>query len=213
MQVYPPDEDTFALEDAIVKDISNKRNNQDILSIRVIVEVGSGSGYISKVLREWYPLAYVISTDINPYSVLKTKDTCSQIDLPNGDAIRTSIINGIKDIIDLAIFNPPYIPSNPLEEYTEWIDKSWAGGKEGMEVINLFLEETKHINTRYLLLTQYNIHSESIKRLKLEYKVEQLIEKRVMSEIITVIKITKEKIQVIQQCNTENKSICKEYQR
>lgn len=177
---YPPDEDTFLLEDALVLDTPGK-------APRVVVEVGCGSGYISAVLRRLYPRAYVLGTDINPHA---TEHTGSSLSQRNGDALRTSIITGIRQPIDLAVFNPPYLPSGPLPALSHWIDRSWAGGARGMEVTAKFLEETKDVPLRYLLLCSLNDPHAVISSLN-DYAVNIIREKKVLGEHLLVLRIAK----------------------
>lgn len=175
---YPPSEDTYLLEDALKSSIEE--------NVSCIVEVGSGSGYISQLLHTLYPLSHIISTDINPYAAEETYRVC---DRRNTTVIRSSIIEGIRAKIGMAIFNPPYLPSE--EKYLEgaWIDRSWAGGHNGMEITDKFLSETAHIPVRYIVLCQYNHPASVIDRLKPEYRVRVVNHQKVLNEFLYILRI------------------------
>ncbi|KAI5185262.1 release factor glutamine methyltransferase [Nematocida homosporus] len=180
--VYPPDEDTFLLEDAIMKDLAAHSTPP-----KIIVEVGSGSGYISRVLAQHFPTSFVLATDINPYATTQTQTTL--LPYSNASALRTSIIAGIKPSIDLAIFNPPYLPSEPHHLTGAWIDRSWAGGVHGLEVTQQFLLHTAHVPIRYLLLCSLNNPQQLADTLSTQYHVTLLVAKKVLSETLVVLKI------------------------
>ncbi|KAI5192665.1 release factor glutamine methyltransferase [Nematocida sp. AWRm77] len=177
---YPPDEDTFLLEDALLGDSVP-------FSPKLVVEVGCGSGHISQMLRRLYPTAYVLSTDINPHAV---QYTSASLELSNGEAIRTSFVTGIGARIDIAVFNPPYLPSSCLSSIDAWIDKSWAGGVNGMEVTSMFLEETKDVKLRYLLLCSLNNPEAVISSLS-HYTVDVIKQKKILGEHLYVLRIHK----------------------
>ncbi|KAI5190286.1 release factor glutamine methyltransferase [Nematocida minor] len=177
---YPPSEDTYLMEDAL-RDTSEQ-------DMKCIVEVGSGSGYISNVLRQLYPTSHIISTDINPSAVKETHRVCQGT---NTTVLRTSMIEGIKSKIDMAVFNPPYLPSERDHLKGEWIDRSWAGGVDGMEVTNQFLDATAHIRIRYVLLCQYNKPLEVIEKLRKTCTVKVVKHQKILNENLCVIRIEK----------------------
>ncbi|KAI5143759.1 release factor glutamine methyltransferase [Nematocida parisii] len=181
MLFYPPSEDSYLMEDAIKE--KKERN------IRIIVEVGSGSGYVSKILQEEYPLSQIISTDINPHATEATARLCAGI---TTTAVRTSMIDGLRIKADLALFNPPYLPSEEKYLVGEWMDRAWAGGVDGMEVTNKFLDETADIRIRYVLLCQYNNPESVIKELKKnKYAVTTIKQQKILNEHLQIIRIEK----------------------
>ena len=105
---YPPSEDTFF----IVDNIKNMRGN-------FALDVGSGSGYITKLLSENF--SFVIGTDIN-YNVLnhQTYKTKNLVCCNGGDALRIKF--------DLIICNLPYLATDEI------LDIATDGGTEGFEI-------------------------------------------------------------------------------
>lgn len=183
---YVPDEDTFLLEDALRLSFSGSKPKG------VVVEVGCGSGYISKVLREICPESYVLSTDINPDAVSASQACLDLSCTNNGDVIRTSIIDGISlGKIDVCVFNPPYLPSSAEDLQGHGIDRAWAGGVSGAEIISQFLRETRGVPVRYLLLNACNEPFFIIQTLEKDHAVTTVAARKVPGESLMVIRIEK----------------------
>lgn len=95
-------------------------------------------------------LQVCLSTDINPFANRATLNTASK----NGvmvDAIQTSMVDGLRlesragGSVDILLFNPPYVPSEPSEyrhpicqdtfdsdkDLLGLISAAWAGGVDG----------------------------------------------------------------------------------
>ncbi|OII77489.1 hypothetical protein cand_016490 [Cryptosporidium andersoni] len=151
--VYEPSDDTFFLEDTL------KQETEIIVKANpaIICEVGCGSGYISSSIlkelnkRQIYPLTLL--TDINKSAINLAKRTITHNNISSGTEFinmelfdsfrninRSKLNNGI---LDLIIFNPPYVPclEDELIQLRKQcnIDVAWAGGLNGLEVINRFL--------------------------------------------------------------------------
>ena len=105
---YAPAEDTFFLDDHI----KNEKGNSAL-------DIGSGSGYLTKVLEESFSL--VVGTDIN-YNVLKnqTYKTKNLICCNGADALNNKF--------DLIICNLPYLATDEI------LDIATDGGPEGLEI-------------------------------------------------------------------------------
>ncbi len=106
---YTPAEDTFF----IVDNIKDKKGD-------FALDVGSGSGYLTKLLAENF--SFVVGTDVN-YSVLKGQTTYKTENLVccNGsDALAMKF--------DLIVCNLPYLATDEIQ------DIATDGGKEGFEV-------------------------------------------------------------------------------
>ena len=105
---YPPSEDTFFIAD----NIENEQGN-------TALDVGSGSGYLTKLLSEKFSL--VVGTDIN-YEVLKhqTYKTKNIICCNGSDALHIKF--------DFIVCNLPYLATNEI------LDVATDGGAEGFEI-------------------------------------------------------------------------------
>jgi release factor glutamine methyltransferase len=119
-QVYPPEQDTYLLLRAVLREI--------VPGDRVL-EVGCGSGEISAHLSE---IAPVIATDINPHAVHATAARGVEV-------VRTDLFAGICGRFDLIIFNPPYLPTLEGECLDDWLEYALDGGETGRDVIERFL--------------------------------------------------------------------------
>ena len=97
--VYEPAEDSFLLADAALKEAKAGMR---------ILEIGTGSGFVSTVLLENLKDICLVATEINPNAA-----TCAKT---NGvEVIRTDLFKGLKsrDLethFDLILFNPPFLP-------------------------------------------------------------------------------------------------------
>ena len=129
--VYNPAEDTFLLLDSL------KFSSKDS-----ILEIGTGCGIIA--LNCAKTGANVIATDINPLALKLTSQNIKQnYDLLKGTIhlLRGNLFDMLKlnHFFDLIIFNPPYLPTTPLEQLKGWINAAYDGGPTGISVINNFL--------------------------------------------------------------------------
>jgi release factor glutamine methyltransferase len=137
-EVYDPAEDTFLLIDAI-----------DIKKNESVLEIGTGCGIIALECARIG--AKVVCTDINPYAVNLTKSNYSK----NKNLIKGSfevrkgdLFKPIKDkeIFDVIIFNPPYLPTkrNELIGGSGWFDAALSGGIDGLKITKNYIDKLKN---------------------------------------------------------------------
>lgn len=130
--VYEPAEDSFLLAEAGLKEAETGTR---------ILEVGTGSGFVSAVLRANIQDIYLVATEINPHAI-----SCARA---NGiEVIRTDLFNGIKpgkpeNRFDLVLFNPPYLPTSRDEKVQGWLNYAFDGGTSGRETLDRFLDQVK----------------------------------------------------------------------
>ncbi|NQV39526.1 MAG: methyltransferase [Nitrosopumilus sp.] len=105
---YPPSEDTFF----IVDNIENEKGN-------FALDVGSGSGYLTKLLSKNF--SFVVGTDIN-FNVLKnqTYKTENIVCCNGSDALKIKF--------DFIVCNLPYLATDEI------LDIATDGGEEGFEI-------------------------------------------------------------------------------
>lgn len=105
---YPPSEDTFFIADYVEKETGFSA-----------LDVGSGSGYLTKLLTENF--SFVIGTDID-FGVLKnqTYSTQNLICCNSSDALQFEF--------DLIVCNLPYLATDEI------LDIATDGGKDGFEI-------------------------------------------------------------------------------
>ncbi|KAL9963213.1 hypothetical protein ACROYT_G032391 [Oculina patagonica] len=134
--VYEPAEDTFLMMDALEKDAEFLKDRRPLLC----VEIGSGSGALITFLASILgPCAHYIATDINPIATQCTSQTAKQ----NGVNVCCIVTDLVKCLVpcilgkvDVLIFNPPYVVTESDEVSSHNIEASWAGGKQGREVMD-----------------------------------------------------------------------------
>lgn len=128
--VYEPAEDSFLLAEAALKEAKPGMR---------ILEIGTGSGFVSAVLLANLKGIKLIATEINPHAALCAKRNGVQV-------IRTDLFKGIKSEVpetrfDLILFNPPYLPTCEEEKVEGWLNYAFDGGITGRETLNRFFNE------------------------------------------------------------------------
>ena len=189
-EVYDPAEDTFLLIEAlsIKKDIS-------------VLEIGTGCGLIS--LECARVGANVVCTDINPFAVNLTKRNYT-INKPlikgSFEVRKGDLFKPIKDkeVFDLIIFNPPYLPTkrNELTGGSGWFDVATNGGIDGLRFTKRFIDKLDLFLKEYG--SAYFIFSSLSDRTKLEnyikkrkFRFDVISNNRFNDETISVYKLKK----------------------
>ena len=126
--VYEPAEDTFL----IAHNIRASKND-------IVLDIGTGCGILAIIASE--QAKSVDAIDINPHAIRcaeeNAKRNCVEnIDFHLGDFFETNL----KKVFSLILFNPPYLPSSNPEK-KNWLEKAWAGGKNGRTIIDRFITD------------------------------------------------------------------------
>lgn len=125
-EVYPPAEDTFLLLDSL-----------EVSKGLKVLEMGCGTGLVSCHMA--FNGADLTAADINPKAVSCTNNNLKNNNL-RGTAVVSNLFQNIHENFDLIIFNPPYLSAE--EEGCGIIEKAWAGGPTGTEILAEFLEQS-----------------------------------------------------------------------
>jgi release factor glutamine methyltransferase len=115
---YAPAEDTFFLADHIQSETGP-----------AALEIGTGSGYLAKILEQNFAL--VVATDID-YTTISTQDEKIQ----NGICCVGADALGMQ--FDFIVCNLPYLPSDGIT------DRTVDGGREGLEVPIQIIKSAKY---------------------------------------------------------------------
>jgi release factor glutamine methyltransferase len=163
--VYEPAEDTFLILE-----------NLTITPQDRILEIGTGCGIIAlECARQG---ADVLCTDINPYAVKLVNNNFvnnqklikGRFEVRAGDLFKNILKNEVFDII---IFNPPYLPTTEQDHIEQWFDMATNGGKDGLKVINRFLNQMKSYLSEKA--KTYFIISSLANQKKVEQQLKQLM--------------------------------------
>ena len=122
--VYEPAEDSRLLATAASDRIDGGR----------VLEVGVGSGYVAERI-EAETAADVVGCDINP-------EACRRARSAGIEAVRADLTRPFAaDSFDVVVFNPPYLPTPPEEEWNDPLEHALSGGEDGRRVIRPFLAD------------------------------------------------------------------------
>lgn len=190
--VYEPREDSFLMLDALELEITFLNNLNPVFAL----EVGSGSGVIITSLACVLEQCVFFAIDINDQACLATKNT-SQLNQCNIEVLNSNLTDGLKDcLFDLVIFNPPYVVTDPGEYEKGMINKAWAGGVSGRNIIDEFIDKLPNVLSEsgvcYLLLLKENDINAIQKILgKLNFTSEIILERKIVGEHLFIMKIRK----------------------
>ncbi|MBN2602774.1 MAG: methyltransferase [Candidatus Thermoplasmatota archaeon] len=172
-EVYEPAEDTFQILETIK--ISPKKK---------LFELGTGCGIIA--LHCAYLGANVVCSDINPYAIelarknfIANKHLLSgNVDIRYGDLF--SVLHS-KELFDVIIFNPPYLPTNNYDTVgkTGWFDIATDGGHIGLELTKRYIENVEKflspLGKAYVLISSLSKKdkiNQIFSKCNLKYKIE-----------------------------------------
>eukprot|EP00297_Palpitomonas_bilix_P025089 CAMPEP_0113899362 /NCGR_PEP_ID=MMETSP0780_2-20120614/19978_1 /TAXON_ID=652834 /ORGANISM="Palpitomonas bilix" /LENGTH=203 /DNA_ID=CAMNT_0000891499 /DNA_START=222 /DNA_END=830 /DNA_ORIENTATION=+ /assembly_acc=CAM_ASM_000599 len=132
--VYEPSEDTYLLMDALDKD----RERLGECKRGITMEIGSGSGVVSKHLIDLLPHPVLhFATDLNPSAAKATRALADKqaniVEVVQCD-LCLPLCRQLEHAVDVLLFNPPYVVTDTDEVEQDVAARSWAGGVEGMEV-------------------------------------------------------------------------------
>lgn len=97
----------FETEELVENTINLLKKNNKYHKLNIL-EIGTGTGCISIVLKKIFNDSKIIATDISPLAIEIAKDNALQnnVDI---SFINTNLYDGIKEKFDCIISNPPYI--------------------------------------------------------------------------------------------------------
>ncbi|XP_049282869.1 methyltransferase N6AMT1 [Anopheles funestus] len=208
--VYEPAEDSFLLLDALEDELDVIKARKPLLC----VEIGPGSGVLIVALEKHLPMgtSHFIGFDINPNACRMTQKT-SQLNGSSVDVVNMDLLAGLRpECVDLLVFNPPYVPTQPtVDSLEEHIDQfhltgedqnlvhAWAGGVNGRIVIDRVLADLHRLLSPegifYLLLLKENKPAEVLKQLqRTKFRGRIIKERRIRGEHLYVLRIERAKI-------------------
>ncbi len=130
-EVYEPKEDSFLLADSL-----------EVGKGDSVLDMGTGTGI--QAIMASRDASVVLAVDINPKAIESARENAETNKAGNIRFLESDFFENIKSTekFDLIIFNPPYVPSDEKDLAA----KAWAGGVNGREVIDRFIEKaTSHL--------------------------------------------------------------------
>ncbi|CAK3989043.1 Lethal(2) giant larvae [Lecanosticta acicola] len=195
--IYEPSEDSYLLLDTLSSATETnflKSRFSPESTCPLILEVGTGSGVVLAFAAANAQHIFgrrdiaTLGSDVNLFACTATsqtvklaiaanKDVCgSMLDVISGDL--TSPLR--QALVDMVIFNPPYVPTESLpstgcpistsdfERDSHLLSLSYAGGQDGMETTNRLLDQLASILSRrgvaYILLCAQNKPDEIVRQ-------------------------------------------------
>ncbi|WP_144903335.1 HemK2/MTQ2 family protein methyltransferase [Halobellus captivus] len=137
--VYQPAEDSRLLSEAI-----GARGRGRLL------EVGTGSGWVASQAVSVDAVSAVVASDVNPHACRAARERALEprgstesrrAEVPRFDVVRADLLAPfVDDAFDTVAFNPPYLPTDPDNEWDDWMERALSGGESGRELIDPFLD-------------------------------------------------------------------------
>ena len=125
--VYQPAEDSGLLAEAALEGAHGR-----------VLEVGTGSGWVAARLATERDLS-VVGSDRNPHAAREAADR--GVEAVIGDLLAPFRANAF----DTVCFNPPYLPTDPENEWDDWMERALSGGESGRAVIEPFLADVGRV--------------------------------------------------------------------
>lgn len=127
--VYQPAEDSRLLASAAVEHVGADDR---------VIDVGTGSGFVAETIAAETGSA-VIGTDLNP-------DACRQAHARGVETVRADLLDPFAESsVDVVVSNPPYLPTEHDEVWSDWMEVALSGGESGLAVIEPLLADVGRV--------------------------------------------------------------------
>jgi len=125
--VYQPAEDSGLLAEGAVAEARGR-----------VLEVGTGSGWVAARVAAERGLD-VVGGDLNPHAAREARER-------GVEAVVADLCSPFRaDAFDTVCFNPPYLPTDPDNEWGDWMERALSGGESGRELIEPFLADVGRV--------------------------------------------------------------------
>ena len=125
--VYQPAEDSGLLAEAAVESAHGR-----------VLEVGTGSGWVAARIAAERDLD-VVASDLNPHAARQARERGVE------GVVADLLAPFREDTFDTVCFNPPYLPTDPDNEWGDWMERALSGGESGRELIEPFLADVGRV--------------------------------------------------------------------
>jgi release factor glutamine methyltransferase len=125
--VYQPAEDSGLLAEAAVAEAHGR-----------VLEVGTGSGWVAQRIADERGLD-AVGSDLNPHAARQARER-------GVEGVVADLLAPFRaDAFDTVCFNPPYLPTDPDNEWDDWMEHALSGGESGRELIEPFLDDVGRV--------------------------------------------------------------------
>ena len=179
--VYQPAEDSGLLAETAIDSLSPSEPE-------LVLEVGTGSGWVAEQV-DTETSARVIGSDLNPHA-------CRQARERGVEAVQADLLGPFADdVFDAVLFNPPYLPTDPDNEWDDWMEHALSGGEDGRRLIVPFLKNVWRVlapgGEVYLLvssLTGYDVVVELAQ--DAGFSVDEVAQESYPFEVLSILRLT-----------------------
>jgi release factor glutamine methyltransferase len=179
MKIYKPSDDSYLFQNFLEQYLSNlQSSNPDICSKIKLLDMGTGSGILSKTAIKFLAANNILAADINTEAIKNLSDEKFK-------TVHSNLFQTINQKFDLIIFNAPYLPRDSREPSDSQI--ATTGGQRGDEISLQFLKQAQsHLNPngKILLLISSLTPINKIKKLW-EYKI--VARKKLFMEELSIL--------------------------
>ncbi|SNR31232.1 HemK2/MTQ2 family protein methyltransferase [Halorubrum vacuolatum] len=139
VDVYQPAEDSGLLAEGAVEVARERAAGAGATPDRVL-EVGTGSGWVAARIRERCGVR-TVGSDVNPHAAREARGR-------GVEAVLGNLLDPFRDdAFDVVCFNPPYLPTDPENEWDDWMERALSGGESGRDLIEPFLADVGRVLT------------------------------------------------------------------
>ncbi|PSQ56106.1 methyltransferase [Halobacteriales archaeon SW_8_68_21] len=125
--VYQPAEDSGLLAEAAVAEAHGR-----------VLEVGTGSGWVARRIAEERSLD-AVGSDLNPHAARQARER-------GVEGVVADLLSPFRaEAFDTVCFNPPYLPTDPDNEWDDWMEHALSGGESGRALIEPFLDDVGRV--------------------------------------------------------------------
>ena len=186
--VYQPAEDSALLARAAVDAVSATDRT---------LEVGTGSGWVAeRVAAE--TTAEVVAADLNPHACRQARERARALEIEGNtgfDVVAADLVSPFADAaFDVVLFNPPYLPTDPDNEWDDWMERALSGGESGRAVIDPFLDTVGRVlspdGVVLLLVSSLAGYEAVLDRARARgFSAEKAVEESYPFETLTVVRL------------------------
>jgi len=219
--VYEPSDDTYLLLDALQYELEKGSLKDSFCQEGPVnvLEIGCGSGVPTVfVQQQWCaqqrqepqrprrPPLHSFATDINPIALQVTRATAIANQVPESPNLlellrcdlASALLPNMAGIVDIVLFNPPYVPTTDEEVGTSnGIDAAWAGGVAGRRVVDRAQSQIaqllrKPTGVAYIITVDDNRPEDLAQQLNKGWGLQMapLFRRRARNEYLSVQKVT-----------------------